>query len=216
MSKPRWTNAIRFHWERITPSMFGCSEFWVIWSCFHYSWSKTGRAYRRAVVWIISVMIHDLVLVILWLKKMSDEEGKWKHISLVFITHFPLLSGKFVILLRLWPLYGTRVRDMSTSSPQHQRLSLSLFLLSPSPSNKPTFLQKPSNCEEWNPATKDYPPPDLQSSLYLLGKIKIFWRWRSWRSRRSRRWLHPPLVHCSLNFILQNLKKQKPKKPTPQ
>ena len=43
-------------------------------------------------------------------------------------------------------LCGTRVRDMSTSSPNHQRLSFSLspfsffFLLSPSPSNKPTFL----------------------------------------------------------------------------
>ena len=153
-------------------------------------------AHGRAVVWMISLIIHDSILVILWLKKMSDKEGKWKHISPVFITHFPLLSGKFVILLRLWPLCGTRVRDMSTSSPQHQRLSLSLFPLSPSPNNKPTFLQKPNNCEEWNLATKDYPPSDLQSSLYLLGKIKIFWRWR------SRRWLHLPPGHHSLNFIL--------------
>ena len=188
-------------------------EFWVIWSCFHHPSSKICGTHGKHFVWTPSLMFSHPVLVILSLKKLSDEDQKWKHIFFVFKTHHPWLSGSSVILLRLWPLCGTHVRDMSTSSPQHQRLSLSLFPLSPSLSNKPTFLQKPSNCEEWNPATKDYPPPDLLSSLYLLGKIKIFWRWRSWRSRR---WLHPPPVHRSLNFILQNLKKQKPKKPTPQ
>ena len=111
---------------------------------------------------------------------------------------------------------------MCTSSPQHQRLSLSLFPLSPSPGNKPTFLHKfftpfslvlsvlfPFASEEQqypgedlhlkeqypgeqqypgkdrNPSANRsspslscplaaplYPPPDLQCSLYLLGKIK--------------------------------------------
>ena len=116
-------------------------------------------------------------------------------------------------------LCGTRVKDMCTSSAQHQRLSLSLFPLSPSPNNKPTFLHKfftpfslvlfvlfpfaskeqqyPSedlNLKEQYPGKDQNPsedrnpsanqsspslfcplaPPNLQSSLYLLGKIKFF------------------------------------------
>ena len=59
--------------------MFRCSKFWVIWSCFHHS-----------------------CLVILWLKKMSDEEGKWKHISTIFKTHDPWLSGNPINKLSQW------------------------------------------------------------------------------------------------------------------
>ena len=46
--------------------------------------------------------LHDSCLVILLLKKMSDEEGKWKHISLVFKTHHPWLSGNLVNKLSQW------------------------------------------------------------------------------------------------------------------
>ena len=47
-------------------------------------------------------MFGDSVLVIQWLKKMSDEEGKWKHISTVFKTHDLWLSGSPVNKLSQW------------------------------------------------------------------------------------------------------------------
>ena len=74
----------------------------MISSYFHNSWSKTSGIHGRAVVWIPWLIFRDSVFIILWLKKMSDSEEKWKLISAVFKTHIPLLSGKFVILLRLW------------------------------------------------------------------------------------------------------------------
>ena len=34
-----------------TKGLFGCSEFWVIWSCFHHSWSKNDGAHGKHFVW---------------------------------------------------------------------------------------------------------------------------------------------------------------------
>ena len=82
--------------------MFGYSEFWVIWSCFHHSWSKTNGAHERHLVWTPWLMFGDSVLVILWLKKMSDEEGKWKHLSTVFKTHDMWLNGNLINKLSQW------------------------------------------------------------------------------------------------------------------
>ena len=98
--------------------MFGCSEFWVIWSCFHHSWSKTDEAHRKHLVWTPWLMFGDPVLVILLLKKLSDEEGKWKHISPVFKTHHPWLSGNLVNKLSQW-----------APSPMHCPIHLRLVMI---------------------------------------------------------------------------------------
>ena len=73
------------------------SEFWVIWFCFHHSSSKICGTHRKFFVWIPSLIFGHPVLVIQSLKKLSDEEQKWKHNFLVFKTHHPWLSGSFVI-----------------------------------------------------------------------------------------------------------------------
>ena len=73
------------------------SEFWVIWLCFHHSSSKICGTHEKFFVWTPSLCFGHPVLVILSLKKLSDEYQKWKHIFLVFKTHHPWLSGSFVI-----------------------------------------------------------------------------------------------------------------------
>ena len=60
-------------------------------------------------------------------KKRSDSEGKWKLISAVFITYIPLLSGNFVILLRLW---APKARHCHIP-PVTLSLSLFFFFFSP-------------------------------------------------------------------------------------
>ena len=82
--------------------MFGYSEFWVIWSCFYHSWSKTSGAHARHLVWTPWLMFGDSVLVILWLQKMSDEEGNWKHLSTIFKTHDMWLNGNPINKLFQW------------------------------------------------------------------------------------------------------------------
>ena len=60
-----------------------------------------------------SLMFGDPVLVILSLKKMSDEERKWKQVSPVFITQNLIFSGMFVNSWRLWVPNLTSHRSFS-------------------------------------------------------------------------------------------------------
>ena len=60
-----------------------------------------------------SLMFGDLVLVILSLKKMSDEDRKWKQVSPVFITQNLIFSGMFVNSWRLWAPNLTSHRSLS-------------------------------------------------------------------------------------------------------
>ena len=60
-----------------------------------------------------SLMFGDPVLVILSLKKMSDEERKWKQVSLVFITQNLIFGGMFVNSWRLWAPNLTSHRSLS-------------------------------------------------------------------------------------------------------
>ena len=116
-------------------SMFGCNEFWGIWNCFHYSWSKTGGAYGRAVVWMISLMIRDSILVILWFKKNEWWIRKVK-------THFTCFHNSFFvtqwqvcnIVEIVAPLWDPRQGHVYIKSSAPTTFSFSLpflFLLSP-------------------------------------------------------------------------------------
>ena len=60
-----------------------------------------------------SLMFGDPVLVILSLKKMSDEERKWKQVSPVFITQNLIFGGMFVNSWRLWAPNLTSHRSLS-------------------------------------------------------------------------------------------------------
>ena len=84
--------------------MFGCSVFWVIWSKIHHSSSKIGGTHEKHFVWTPSLGFGHPVLVILSLKKLSDETQKWKQISLVFKFDHPWLSGSSVNRLPQWAL----------------------------------------------------------------------------------------------------------------
>ena len=84
--------------------LFGWSVFWVIWSKIHHFSSKIGGTHEKYFVWTPSLGFGHPILVILSLKKLSDEAQKWKHISLVFKFDHPRLSGTSVNRLPQWAL----------------------------------------------------------------------------------------------------------------
>ena len=67
--------------------LFGWREFWVISSCFHNSWSKTGGAHGRSLFWTLWLMIRDLVSITQFSDFWVMSYGNWKHILAVFSFH---------------------------------------------------------------------------------------------------------------------------------
>ena len=73
-------------WQRFK-CLFGWREFWVISFCFHNSWSKTGGAHGRLLVWTPWLMICDPVSITQFFDFWVMSYGNWKHILDVFSFH---------------------------------------------------------------------------------------------------------------------------------
>ena len=71
----------------VTKCLFGWREFWVISSCFHNSWSKTGGVHGRSLVWTPKLMIRDSVSITQFSDFWVMSYGNWKHILAIFSFH---------------------------------------------------------------------------------------------------------------------------------
>ena len=93
--------------------LFGWREFWVISSCFHNSWSKTGGAHGRSLFWTPWLMIRDLVSITQFSDFWVMSYGNWKHLLAVFSFHNSKLNGIFVIK-HTWGTHSAAIFDQLT------------------------------------------------------------------------------------------------------
>ena len=121
--------------------MFGLSVFIIQYSSFHHSISEFCGPHSK----LLCLDEFPNSIFVTQFSKKWDWVTKIENNFQLFSIFERRVTWQYCKYMHLC---GTRIRDMSTSSPQHQRLSLSLypfsffFPLSPSPNNKPTFFHK--------------------------------------------------------------------------